>query len=56
MSAFSSTFGLVVIFFVAFPILAQGLIAFALVQTKTEYEQNQALIDGTDTDDATVRI
>lgn len=48
LSAFSSTFGLVVVFFVAFPALLHGLIGFALVQTKSEYEANQALIDGTD--------
>lgn len=51
LSAFSSTFGLVVVFFVIFPALAQGLIGFALVQTAAEHRDNEALIDGTDVED-----
>ena len=41
LSAFSSTFGLVLIFFVIFPALAQGLIAFAVAQAFGERAENQ---------------
>lgn len=41
LSDVSATLGLVVIFFVVFPILAQGLIAFAIAQVFGEREQNQ---------------
>lgn len=40
LSDFSATFGLVVIFFVVFPILVQGLIAFAAAQALGEKAEN----------------
>lgn len=46
LSAFSSTFGLVVVFFVVFPALAQGLIAFAAAQALGERAENQAYAAG----------
>jgi uncharacterized membrane protein YqgA involved in biofilm formation len=41
LSAFAATFGLVVVFFVIFPVLVQGLIAFAAAQAAGERAQNQ---------------
>lgn len=41
LSAFAATFGLVVVFFVLFPILAQGLIAFAIAQAMGERAENE---------------
>ena len=41
LSALSSTLGLVIIFFVIFPALAQGLIAFAIAQALGERAENQ---------------
>jgi hypothetical protein len=41
LSAFAATFGLVVVFFVVFPILAQGLIAFAVAQALGEHAENE---------------
>jgi hypothetical protein len=41
LTAFSATIGLVVVFFVAFPILVQGLIAFAVAQGLAERSENQ---------------
>jgi len=38
----AATFGLVIVFFVVFPILAQGLIAFAIAQVLGERAENQA--------------
>jgi hypothetical protein len=43
MSAVSATLGLVVVFFVVFPALAHGLIAFIVAQVLGEREQNQEL-------------
>src|SRR4029453_5254854 len=40
LSAWAATFGLVVVFFVIFPVLAQGLIAFALAQAFGEKADN----------------
>jgi uncharacterized membrane protein YqgA involved in biofilm formation len=40
LSAFGATFGLVVVFFVVFPILVQGLIAFAAGQALGEKREN----------------
>ncbi len=40
-SAFSVTFGLAIVFFVAFPIIAQGLIAFAVGQGLGERRDNE---------------
>ena len=39
--AFESTFGLVIVFFVAFPLLVQGLIGFAVAQALGERADNQ---------------
>ena len=41
LSAWAATFGLVVVFFVIFPVLAQGLIAFAVAQVLGEREDNE---------------
>jgi hypothetical protein len=41
LSAFAATFGLVIVFFVVFPVLVQGLIAFALAQVMGERAENQ---------------
>ena len=41
LSAWSATFGLVVVFFVIFPVLVQGLIAFAIAQAIGERGENQ---------------
>jgi len=40
LTAWAATFGLVVVFFVIFPVLAQGLIAFALAQAFGEKADN----------------
>jgi hypothetical protein len=40
LSDFAATFGLVVVFFVVFPILVQGLIAFAAAQALGEKAEN----------------
>ena len=41
LSAFKATFGLVIVFFVIFPVLVQGLIAFAVAQGLGEREDNE---------------
>jgi hypothetical protein len=41
LSAFAATAGLVVVFFVVFPLLAHGLIAFAVAQALGEREENR---------------
>jgi hypothetical protein len=41
MSSFQATAGLVGVFFVLFPALAQGLIAFAIAQALGERAENQ---------------
>lgn len=41
LSAASATIGLVVVFFVVFPILVQGLIAYAAAQAIGERAENQ---------------
>lgn len=51
LSAFWSTFGLVVIFFVVFPLLVQALITVAVAQGLGERAENQAYADGTSTGD-----
>jgi hypothetical protein len=40
LTAWAATFGLVVVFFVIFPVLVQGLIAFALAQAFGEKADN----------------
>jgi hypothetical protein len=41
--ALHGTVGLVLIFFVIFPVIAQGLIAFAVIQALGERAENQKL-------------
>jgi hypothetical protein len=41
LSAWSATFGLVLVFFVIFPVLVQGLIAFAIAVALGERTDNQ---------------
>ena len=41
LSAWAATFGLVLVFFVIFPVLVQGLIAFAIAVTLGERADNQ---------------
>jgi hypothetical protein len=41
LTALSATLGLVVVFFVVFPLLAHGLIAFAVAQVLGEREDNR---------------
>jgi hypothetical protein len=41
LSAWAATFGLVVVFFIIFPVLVQGLIAFAVAQALGERAENQ---------------
>jgi hypothetical protein len=43
MSALSATLGLVVVFFVVFPALAHGLIAFTIAQVLGEREENREI-------------
>jgi len=42
LTAGKATFGLVIVFFVIFPVLAQGLIAFAVAQVMGERAENKA--------------
>lgn len=42
------TIGLAVVFFVAFPLLAHGLIAYAAAQIASEREDNRMLREGLD--------
>jgi hypothetical protein len=42
------TIGLVVVFFIAFPLLAHGLIAYAVAQVLGERRENQAYAAGED--------
>jgi uncharacterized membrane protein YqgA involved in biofilm formation len=44
LSAFAATMGLVVVFFVIFPVLVQGLIAFAIAQAIGERAENQRYV------------
>jgi hypothetical protein len=41
LSAWAATFGLVVVFFIIFPVLVQGLIAFAIAQVLGERADNE---------------
>ncbi len=41
LSAWAATFGLVLVFFVIFPVLVQGLIAFAIAQVFGERADNE---------------
>jgi hypothetical protein len=42
LTAGKATFGLIIVFGVVFPVLAQGLIAFAIAQVLGERAENQA--------------
>jgi Na+/pantothenate symporter len=44
LSSFSATIGLVVVFFVIFPALVTGLLAFAIAQVFGERGENQAYL------------
>jgi hypothetical protein len=46
LTAFKATFGLVIVFFVAFPLLAHGLIGFAIAQALGEREENLEYLEG----------
>jgi hypothetical protein len=46
LSAFKATFGLVVVFFVLFPVLLHGLIGYALAQAAGEHQDNLELLEG----------
>ena len=46
LSPFKATFGLVVVFFVIFPLLLHGLIGFALAQSAGERPDNLELLEG----------
>jgi hypothetical protein len=46
LTAFKATFGLVVVFFVIFPVLLHGLIGFALAQSAGEHQDNLELLEG----------
>lgn len=46
---FTATIGLIFVFFVLFPLLVHGLIAFIGAQIQGEYKSNRALVeDGAD--------
>jgi hypothetical protein len=46
LSAFKATFGLVVVFFVLFPVLLHGLIGYALAASAGEHQENLDLLEG----------
>jgi hypothetical protein len=46
LTAFKATFGLVVVFFVVFPLLAHGLIGFAVAQAMGERQENREYLEG----------
>ena len=56
LSDVSATIGLVVVFFVIFPALAQGLIAFAVAQALGERAENQAFAGGQSSADDDPRV
>ena len=43
LTAWSATFGLIVVFFIIFPLLVMGLIAFAIAEVLGERSENQRL-------------
>jgi hypothetical protein len=47
LSALQATLGLVIVFFVVFPLLAHGLIGFAIAQVLGEREENREFTPGT---------
>jgi hypothetical protein len=46
LSPFKATFGLVIVFFVIFPLLLHGLIGFALAQSAGEHAENREHLEG----------
>jgi hypothetical protein len=46
LSPFKATFGLVIVFFVIFPLLLHGLIGFALAQSASEHADNLEHLEG----------
>jgi hypothetical protein len=46
LSPFKATFGLVIVFFVIFPLLLHGLIGFALAQAAGEHAENLEVLEG----------
>lgn len=46
LSAFKATFGLVIVFFVIFPLLLHGLVGFALAQSAGEHQDNLEYLEG----------
>jgi hypothetical protein len=46
LSAAKATFGLVIVFFVVFPLLLHGLIGFSVAQSLGEREDNQEYLEG----------
>jgi hypothetical protein len=48
LSPFKATFGLVVVFFVLFPVLLHGLIGYALAASAGEHQENLELFEGDD--------
>lgn len=46
LSPFKATFGLVVVFFVIFPLLLHGLLGFAAAQSAGEHQDNLELQHG----------
>jgi hypothetical protein len=46
LSATRATLGLVIVFFVVFPLLAHGLIGFAVAQSLGEREENLEYLEG----------
>jgi hypothetical protein len=46
LSPFKATFGLVVVFFVIFPLLLHGLIGYALAQSAGEHAANLEYLEG----------
>jgi len=51
LNATSATIGLVITFFIIFPVLIQGLIAFAVAQGAGERAENQRYAEGLDETD-----
>lgn len=46
LSPFKATFGLVIVFFVIFPLLLHGLIGYALAASAGEHQDNLELLEG----------
>ena len=46
LTAWKATFGLAIVFFVAFPLLAHGLIGFAVAQSLGERQENLEYLEG----------